>query len=81
MTFETAPPETTEYEDASSASSVLYGADGPTVWIRTDSGAHGSLSAHMRRLRKQNQGISRWLGLAILVGSVVAVAFLNFFAR
>lgn len=36
------------------------------------------LSSHVRKLRKRNQGISRWLALAVLAGSAVALAMVQF---
>jgi hypothetical protein len=36
------------------------------------------LSSHVRRLSKSNQGISRWLAVAVLAGSVVALAMVHF---
>jgi len=35
----------------------------------------------MRRLRRQNQGSSRWLALAVLVGAIAAFGVINFLAR
>jgi hypothetical protein len=39
------------------------------------------LSQHVRRLRNRNQGISRWLVLAIFAGVVVALAMVQFAVR
>lgn len=39
------------------------------------------LSAHVRQLRNRNQGISRWLVLAIFAGAVVALAMVQFAVR
>jgi hypothetical protein len=36
------------------------------------------LSAHVRQLRNRNQGISRWLVLAIFAGAVVALMMVQF---
>ena len=36
------------------------------------------LSAHVRRLQRQNQGISRWLVFALLGGTIVALAMVQF---
>jgi hypothetical protein len=36
------------------------------------------LSAHVRQLRNRNQGISRWLVLAIFAGAVVALVMVQF---
>ena len=44
-------------------------------------GATPGLSAHVRQLRNRNQGISRWLVLAIFVGAVVALAMVQFAVR
>jgi hypothetical protein len=44
---------------------------------RRISGALG-LSAHVRQLRNRNQGISRWLVLAIFAGAVVALMMVQF---
>jgi hypothetical protein len=44
---------------------------------RRISGAVG-LSAHVRQLRNRNQGISRWLVLAIFAGAVVALIMVQF---
>jgi hypothetical protein len=41
------------------------------------SGAPG-LAAHVRLLRNRNQGISRWLVLAIFAGAVVALMMVQF---
>lgn len=41
----------------------------------------GSLLAHMRRINKRNQGISRWLAVAVFVGAIVAFLFVSFLAR
>ncbi len=40
-------------------------------------GASG-LSAHVRQLRHRNQGISRWLVLAIFAGAVVALMMIQY---
>jgi hypothetical protein len=40
-----------------------------------------SLSSHVRRLSKKNQGISRWLVLAILCGAIVAFAMIQVAVR
>lgn len=82
MTFETTTPKTRTYaQERPSASAVLYGDVGPAVWARARARTDTSLSAHMRRLRRRNQGISPWLAVAVLVGSVVALAVINFLAR
>ena len=39
------------------------------------------LSGHVRQLRNRNQGISRWLVLAIFAGAVVALATIQFAVR
>jgi hypothetical protein len=39
------------------------------------------LSAHVRQLRNRNQGISRWLVLAIFAGAAVALALVQFAVR
>jgi hypothetical protein len=44
---------------------------------RRISGALG-LSAHVRQPRNKNQGISRWLVLAIFAGAVVALMMVQF---
>jgi hypothetical protein len=36
------------------------------------------LSGHVRRLQRKNQGISRWLVFALLVGTIVALAMVQF---
>jgi hypothetical protein len=36
------------------------------------------LSAHVRQLQSRNQGISRWLVLAIFAGAVVALMMVQF---
>jgi hypothetical protein len=36
------------------------------------------LSAHVRQLRNRNQGISRWLVVAIFAGAVVALMMVQF---
>jgi hypothetical protein len=36
------------------------------------------LSAHVRRLQRKNQGISRWLVFALLGGTIVALAMVQF---
>jgi len=45
-------------------------------------GAHAAatqgLSGHVRKLRKKNQGISRWLLFAVLGGTVLAIAMVQF---
>jgi hypothetical protein len=46
---------------------------------RTD--ATPGLSGHVRQLRNRNQGISRWLVLAIFAGAVVALAMVQFAVR
>jgi hypothetical protein len=40
--------------------------------------AEPGLSAHVRQLRVRNQGISRWLVLAIFAGAVVALMMVQF---
>ena len=39
------------------------------------------LSSHVRRLSKRNQGISRWIALAVVAGGVVALAFVHLAIR
>jgi hypothetical protein len=39
------------------------------------------LSSHVRRLSKRNQGISRWIALAVVAGGVVAPAFMQLAIR
>jgi hypothetical protein len=39
------------------------------------------LSHHMRQLRKRNQGFARWFGLAVILGAVMAIAFVGLLAR
>jgi hypothetical protein len=39
------------------------------------------LSSHVRRLSKRNQGISRWIALAVVAGGVVALAFVQLAIR
>jgi hypothetical protein len=39
------------------------------------------LSSHVRRLSKRNQGISRWIALAVVAGCVVALAFVQLAIR
>lgn len=46
---------------------------------RTD--AMPGLSARVRQLRNRNQGISRWLVLAIFAGAVVALVMVQFAVR
>jgi hypothetical protein len=43
----------------------------------TRASATRGLSSHVRQ-SKQNQGISRWLALAVLMGSLVALAMVQF---
>ena len=42
--------------------------------------SHG-LSQHVRQLRKRNKGVSRWFGLAVILGAIMAIAFVGLFAR
>jgi hypothetical protein len=42
--------------------------------------AHG-LSHHVRQLRRRNKSFSRWFGFAVILGAVMAIAFVGFFAR
>ncbi|MFZ3331019.1 MAG: hypothetical protein WA197_10350 [Candidatus Acidiferrales bacterium] len=35
------------------------------------------LSSHVRQLSKRNQGILRWIALAVVAGGVVALAFVQ----
>jgi len=44
---------------------------------RRISGVPG-LSRHVRQLRNRNQGISRWLVLAVFAGAVVALMLVRF---
>jgi hypothetical protein len=39
------------------------------------------LSSHVRRLQKKNQGISRWLAFAVLGGTIVAFAMVQYAIR
>ncbi len=43
----------------------------------TRTSATRGLSSHVRQ-SKRNQGISRWLALAVLMGSLVALAMVQF---
>lgn len=76
MTFE--PSRKTRYaaRRKSFASAVTY-----EDFARANAMPEAGLLAHMRRLRRRNQGSSRWLALAVLAGSVVAFAVINFLAR
>jgi hypothetical protein len=40
--------------------------------------ATAGLSAHVRQLRYRNQGISRWLVLAVFAGAVVALMMIQY---
>jgi hypothetical protein len=42
--------------------------------------AHG-FQNHIRQLQPRNQGIARWLALAVLTGALAALAFVSFLAR
>jgi len=35
----------------------------------------------MRQLRKRNRGFSRWFGLAVVIGAIVAFGVVTFFAH
>ena len=39
------------------------------------------LSLHMRQLRPRSHNAPRWLTLAVVMGAVVALAFVRFLAR
>jgi len=39
------------------------------------------LASHLRQLRHQSRGASRWLALAVLTGAVLALAYVCCFAR
>jgi len=39
------------------------------------------LSAHMRQLRRRSEGVWQWVAIAVLTGTLTALAFVNFLAR
>jgi hypothetical protein len=83
MSRDAIAPETMSYapEIESPSMRVIDGPGGSDVWVPANRVADKSLSAHMRRLRRRNHGISRWLALAVLIGAIVALAFVDFLAR
>jgi len=73
MTFEAATPSARRRPRKRRSSAAACEAVAP--------GFETGLSGQMQRMRRQNEGISRWLALAVLVGSIVAFVFINFFAQ
>ena len=56
--------------------------DWPTEERAPEGGSSShSLSTHMRQLRKRNRGFSRWFGLAVVIGAIVAFGVVTFFAH
>jgi hypothetical protein len=55
--------------------------DGTTDEITRRADRTPGLSAHVRQMRNRNQGVSRWLVLAIFAGAVVALAMVQFAVR
>ena len=39
------------------------------------------LTAHVHQLRRRSEGIWHWVAIAVLTGTLTALAFVNFFAR
>lgn len=48
-------------------------------YVPEDSGV--GLSSHVTNLRKRSRGFFRWLGLAVFVGAITALAFIAFLAK
>jgi len=67
--------------DSEKDSIVVYDADSTGGIIGTDYVAAQGFANHMRQLRGKNQGIARWLALAVLTGTIAALAFVSFLAR
>jgi hypothetical protein len=67
--------------DSEKDSIVVYDADSTGSIIGTDYVAAQGFANHMRQLRGKNQGIARWLALAVLTGTIAALAFVSFLAR
>jgi hypothetical protein len=55
--------------------------DGTTEEYAQRADATPELSGHVRQPRNRNQGISRWLVLAIFAGAVAALAMVQFAVR
>lgn len=43
--------------------------------------ARNGLASHVRQLRRRSRDMSRWLALAVVTGSVVALAIIRFLSR
>lgn len=41
----------------------------------------GDLLSHVRRLHRRGRAAAGWMALAVVAGTITAVAFVNFFAR
>jgi hypothetical protein len=57
---------------------AVGGWDSPVEKSARSISATPGLSAHVRQLRNRNQGISRWLVLAIFAGAIVALVMVQF---
>jgi hypothetical protein len=47
----------------------------PEVYLPND------LSSHVRQLRRRSEGVWHWVAIAVLTGTLTALAFVNFLAR
>lgn len=52
----------------------------PYGQIRSELLAAYALPNHLRQLQPRNHGIARWLALAVLTGTLAALAFVTFLA-
>ena len=75
-------PEIIPFVRESEKDSVLvYDADSTGNIVGTDYLATQGLANHVRQIRRKNQGIARWLALAVLTGTIAALAVVSLLAR
>jgi hypothetical protein len=67
--------------ESEAESASIQGLDAGYERIRPELLAAHGFPNHMRQLQPRNHGIARWLALAVLTGTLAALAFVSFLAR
>jgi len=70
-------PDTTTYGAAAQPSSTRR----TSTPVRAGAAKRTGLSLHLHRSRARHRGASQWVAVAVLVGAIVAIAFVNFLAH
>lgn len=82
LTLEIMTPEIIPFvRDSEAEPARIQGRESATVPVAPQLLVPRGLANPVCRTRVRNQGIARWLLLAVLTGTVAALAFVNFLAR